>query len=152
MKCIKFYFLLPQKNDFKMLWKHFIIKMCSCRRRDEMLPSLLGTGTVWEETGAKQAVFRHCVSIMVCALSLTQTRDYMRVTKKMWMLNCTANANLSMVSLWQEHAKDNSYCQVLLLRDYHSTFLFSVAAWTMINLTTFPFQKTCYTGFYLNFS
>lgn len=63
MKCIKSCFLLPQKNDFRMLWKHFIIKTCSCRRREVMLPSLWGTGTMWEETGDVQAAFRHCVSL-----------------------------------------------------------------------------------------
>lgn len=40
------------------------------------------------------------------------------------MQNCTANANLSRESLWHEYTKDNSYCQVFLLGDYHSTFSF----------------------------
>lgn len=124
IKCIKSFFLLPQENGFRMLWKPFIIKICSCRRREVMLPSLLVTGTAWEETGAVQAAFRHRVSLEWFVPPLWHRAE----TACVWPGKCECRAaqlmQISAQSLWQEYTKDNSYCQVLLLGDYHSTFSF----------------------------
>lgn len=144
MKHTKSCFLLPQKNYFRMLWKHFIIKMCSCRRREVMLPSLLGTGTVWEETGAVQAAFRHCVSLEWFVPPLWHRAE----TVCVWPGKCECwIAQLMQISA-QSHFGRNTLKIIVTVKSFCweiitplFLFFFSVCAWTMMNLTTFPFQK-----------
>ncbi|KAF2985255.1 hypothetical protein EK904_007570 [Melospiza melodia maxima] len=78
---------LQKENGCRILWKPFIIKMCSCRRREEQglcerkqVPSKLHSDTVSISSG-------------LCLLSDTEQTLH-ECDQENIMQNCTANANL----------------------------------------------------------
>lgn len=121
IKCKKSCFLLPQESGFRMLWKPFIIKMCSCRRREVMC--LLS----WEQDCVRgnrcqaSCIQTLCLSSGLCLLSDTEKRLHVCDQEN-------ANAELHSYCKFGHRVllagihQGNSYSQVLLLGDYHSTF------------------------------